>query len=106
LGLAAARQVQGQDTVVGADGVVRIRQGVAKDRRISIADPQMRHGRKTRSQRIDGDKRHVLGDLDTELVCAVGVTPANLPEAQVTDQITADLDAQQSTLGELNIDRA
>ena len=105
-GLAAARQVQGQDTVVGADGVVRIRQGVAKDRRISIEDPQMRHGRKTRSQRIDGYKRHVLGDLDTELVCAVGVTPANLPEAQVTDQIKADLDAQQSTLGELNIDRA
>jgi transposase len=30
-GLAAARQIQGQDTVVGADGVVRIRQGVAND---------------------------------------------------------------------------
>jgi hypothetical protein len=29
-GLAAARQVQGQDTVVGADGVVRIRQGWPK----------------------------------------------------------------------------
>jgi hypothetical protein len=48
-GVAAARQVQGQDTVVGADGVVRIRQGVAKDRRISIEDAQMRHGRKTKA---------------------------------------------------------
>jgi hypothetical protein len=32
----------------------------------------MRHGRKTRSQRIDGYKRHVLTDLDTDLVGAVG----------------------------------
>lgn len=66
----------------------------------------MRHGRKTRSQRIDGYKRHVLTDLDTELVPAVGVTPANLPEAQVADQIAADLNAQQRILGELHIDRA
>jgi hypothetical protein len=105
-GLAAARQIQAQDTVVGVDGVRQIRLGVARDRRISIEDPQMRHGRKTRSQRIDGYKRHVLSDLDTELICAVGVTPANLPEAQVADQLTADLDAQQRTLGELHIDRA
>jgi hypothetical protein len=105
-GLQAARQVRDQDTVVGADGVARIRQGVARDRRISIEDAQMRHGRKTRSRRIDGYKRHVLTDLDTELVCAVGVTAANLPEAGVADQITADLDAQDLTLGELSIDRA
>ncbi len=105
-GLAAARQVRDQDTVVDADGIVTIRQGVAKDRRISIEDPQMRHGRKTKSLRIDGYKRHVLTDLDTELVPAVGVTPANVAEAEVADQITADLDAQQVTLGELDIDRA
>jgi Transposase DDE domain/Transposase domain (DUF772) len=105
-GLAAARQVQQQDTLVGDDGATRLRQGVAKDRRISVEDPQMRHGRKTRSVRIDGYKRHVLCDLDTELVCAVGVTPANVAEAQVADQIKADLDAQGLTLGELGIDRA
>jgi IS5 family transposase len=105
-GLAAARQVRDQDTVVGADGIASIRQGVAKDRRISIEDAQMRHGRKTKSQRIDGYKRHVLTDLDTDLVPAVGVTAANVAEAQVADQITADLDAQQRTLAELHIDRA
>jgi hypothetical protein len=105
-GLAAARQVQGQDTVVGADGVVRIRQGVAKDRRISIEDSQMRHGRKTKSVRIDGYKRHVLCDLDTDLAVAVGVTAANVAEAAVADQIAADLQAQQRRLGEFHIDRA
>jgi Transposase DDE domain/Transposase domain (DUF772) len=105
-GLAAARQVQQQDTLVGDDGATRLRQGVARDRRISVEDAQMRHGRKTRSVRIDGYKRHVLTDLDTELVPAVGVTPANVAEAQVADQIKADLDAQGLTLGELGIDRA
>ena len=40
--LATARQVRDQDITVDADGVARIRHGVAKARRISIADPQMR----------------------------------------------------------------
>jgi hypothetical protein len=79
---------------------------VAKDRRISVEDSQMRHGRKTKSVRIDGYKRHVLTDLDTLLVPAVGVTAANVAEAEVADQIKDDLDAQDLTLGELGIDRA
>jgi Transposase DDE domain len=66
----------------------------------------MRHGRKTKSIRIDGYKRHVLTDLDTLLVPAVGVTAANVPEAEVAEQIKDDLDAQNLTLGELGIDRA
>src|SRR5215207_7647128 len=105
-GLAAARQIQAQDTVVGADGIAGLRQGAARDRRISIEDPQMRHGRKTKRVRIDGYKRHVLCDLDTDLVPAVGVTAANVAEAEVAEQITADLDAQHRTLGEFHIDRA
>lgn len=70
-GLVAARQVRDQDVLYDQQGA-RIRRGVAKDRRISIEDYQMRHGRKTKSVRIHGYKRHVLTDLDTELVCAVG----------------------------------
>jgi Transposase DDE domain len=66
----------------------------------------MRHGRKSRSHLVDGYKRHVLRDLDTGLVCAVGVTPANLPEAAGATQIAADLAAQHATLAELHIDRA
>ncbi len=34
--------------------------------------PKLRHGRKTTSVRVDGDKRHVLRDLDSDLVPAVG----------------------------------
>ncbi len=83
-----------------------LREGVAKDRRISIEDSQMRHGRKSRSVLFDGYKRHVLRDLDTGLVTAVGITPANAPEASVTGDITADLDAAGWHLSELHIDRA
>ena len=55
---------------------------------------------------MDGYKRHVLRDLDCRLIVAVGVTPANAPEAHVTDAIETDLAAQQCTLRELHIDRA
>ena len=38
--------------------------GMAKDRQISITDPEMRHGRKSSSARFDGYKRHIAQDLD------------------------------------------
>jgi Transposase DDE domain len=66
----------------------------------------MRHGRKTKRVRVDGYKRHVLTDLDTELAVAVEVTAANVAEAEVAAQIAADLDAQGPTLAELHLDRA
>jgi transposase len=100
-----ARQVRDQD--VDAPGPApSLRRGVAKDRRISVEDSQMRHGRKSRSVLFDGYKRHVLRDLDTGLVPAVGITPANVPEASVTGGIAADLDAAGWHLAELHIDRA
>jgi transposase len=103
--VAAARQVRDQD--VDLTGLApALRAGVAKDRRISIEDAGMRHGRKSRSVLFDGYKRHVLRDLDTGLVPAAGITPANAPEASVTGDITADLHAAGLRLSELHIDRA
>lgn len=104
--LATAQQIQAQDVETRADGTPTLRRGVARDRRISIEDPQMRHGRKTKSVRVDGYKRHVARDLDAGLVRAVGVTPANVPEATVAAQIQTDLDHQGAHLGELHVDRA
>jgi DDE family transposase/transposase-like protein DUF772 len=100
-----ARQVRDQDVDL-AGPAPALRRGVAKDRRISVEDGQMRHGRKSRSVLFDGYKRHVLRDLDTGLVPAVGITPANVPEAAVTGDIAADLDAAGWHLSELHIDRA
>jgi hypothetical protein len=103
--IAVARQVRDQDVDTTAEAPT-LRRGVAKDRRISVEDADMRHGRKSRSTLIDGYKRHVLRDLDTGLIPAAGVTAANAPEASVTESIAADLAAQQAILAELHIDRA
>jgi Transposase DDE domain len=99
-------RVKQQDVEVAELGKAALRKGVAKDRRITIEDAHMRHGRKSRSVRVDGYKRHVLRDLDTGLVRAVGITAANAAEASVTEAISTDLACQQVTLHELHIDRA
>ncbi len=104
----AAAQVREQDVETLVNGTVGLRRGVSRDRRISIEDAQMRHGRKTRRVRIDGYKRHVLHDLDSGLIRAVGLTAANAPEASVTDDLDADLQAQHMgllDLSELHLDR-
>jgi hypothetical protein len=104
--LAIAKQVEEQDVQISEKGKASLVKGVAKDRRISVEDGQMRHGRKSRSVRVDGYKRHVLHDLDSGLIRAVGITPANVPEASVTEAMSTDLDPQHVALKELHIDRA
>src|SRR5208283_3192152 len=103
--VAVARQVRDQD-VDSSGPAPALRRGVAKDRRISVEDADMRHGRKSRSVLFDGYKRHVLRDLDTGLIPAAGITAANVPEAAVTSDIETDLEAAGRTLAELHIDRA
>jgi transposase len=58
--LSIAQEVKAQDVQVDEKGKERLRKEVAKDRRISVEDGQMCHGRKCRSVRVDGYKRHVL----------------------------------------------
>jgi transposase len=57
-----------------------IRHGVATDRVVSVVDPDMRHGRKSPSKRVDGYKAHVLTDHDNELILGVATTAANVPD--------------------------
>ena len=104
--MTVARQVHAQDIVTTPEGTPTLRHGVAAERRLSVEDAEMRHGRKSRSLLVDGYKRQVRRDLDSRLIVAVGVTPANAPEASVTDAIEKDLAAPQCTLRELPIDRA
>ena len=97
--VAVARQVRDQD-VDSSGPAPTLRRGVAKDRRISVEDGQMRHGRKSRSVLFDGYKRHVLRDLDTGLVDCRWASPPPTPrKASVTGDITADLDAAGLTPG-------
>jgi Transposase DDE domain/Transposase domain (DUF772) len=103
--LTVAEAVRGQDVETLPENLIQMRRGVAKDRRISVEDGEMRHGRKSRSHRFDGYKRHVLRDLESGLVRAVGITPANVPEASVTDALLTDLVQQDVELREIHLDR-
>jgi hypothetical protein len=104
--LKTAQQVKQQDIEKDESGKETLKEGVAKDRRSSIEDDQMRHGRKSSSVLINGYKRHVFQDLDTDLIRAVGITAANAPEASVTEALSQDLQFQNIHLQELHIDRA
>ena len=104
--ITAVAQVREQDIDESVKGKPRIRREVARDRRISIEDPQMRHGRKSKSKRVDGYKEHIAADLDTDLIVACAVTPANVPEEVGAPQLAKDMRRQRIRIGELSIDRA
>jgi len=99
-------QVRNQDLETGADGRIGIRQGVAPDRRISIEDAEMRHGRKSKSKRFDGYKEHIGRDLDLPVIVGCAVTPANRPEEEGAAPIGADIARQGLSIAELHVDRA
>ena len=105
--LEALKQILEQDTEPdpSGGGGCRIKQGVAPDRRISVEDAEMRHGRKSKTRRFNGYKRHVATDLDTDLIMACAVTPANRPEEQAAALLEADIKHQKHRLSELHVDR-
>jgi hypothetical protein len=55
----------------------RLRQGVAKDRVLSVVDPEMRCGHKSKRQAWAGYKVHIAEESNSELITEVGVRPAN-----------------------------
>ena len=69
-------QLLAQDIERG-DGGPEISQGVAKDRMVSVHDPEMRHGRKSSKTRFDGHKGALMVDTPSQLITAVGVTAGN-----------------------------
>jgi transposase len=83
-----------------------IRQGVARDRVVSVVDPDMRHGRKSASQRVDGYKSHLITDHDSELVLGVAVTAANDPDGPEAAGLVADAHAAGVPVGEVLGDTA
>lgn len=86
-------------------GKTRIREGVAAERRVSVEDGEMRHGRKSKTKLFNGYKRHIALDLDTNLIMAGAITPANRPEAEAAPALKADVDAMKRRIAELHIDR-
>lgn len=103
---ALLERVMHQDTEPDPDrpNRVRIRKGVAEDRVCSVGDPDMRHGRKTRSQVFNGYKRYVATSVEAPLVLAAEARPANVPERDAVPSLV-DQVAPYGELDELFIDR-
>jgi len=106
--LATLRQLRAQDLdPEPPDNKPRIRKGTAEDRRVSVEDKDMRHGRKSKSKRFNGYKGHIACDLDTELIVACAVTPANRPELEAVPDLHLDIAraSGRTNIAQLSIDR-
>lgn len=83
--------VAGQDVERDDNGKFHIRRGVAKDRVVSTVDPEVRHGRKSKSGAYDGYKANIAIDPDTELITEVEVTPANAADSLAVEELLPEL---------------
>ena len=68
-----------QDVARTGDGI-GLKDGVSKDRMVSVHDPEMIHGHKSSNRRFDGHKAAIVVDTDSQLITAVEVLPGNAPD--------------------------
>jgi len=67
----------GQDVDVSEDGTGKLIDGVSADRQVSVVDPEMRHGRKSKSRKFNGYKGTVTADPTSGVITAVHVMAGN-----------------------------
>ena len=99
-------QIVTQDTEPdpdGGPGGQRVKKLVAPDRRISIEDAAMRHGRKSSAKTFNGFKEHFVLDLDSHVTREVVVRPANEPEHEAVELLVETLEKPPGLL-QLDID--
>jgi DDE family transposase/transposase-like protein DUF772 len=103
---ATLKQILAQDLEPDPEGGgSRIKQGVAKERRISIRDADMRHGRKSKTSRVDGYKRHLVVDVESTVILGAAITPANRPESEALGRLLGDAATHCELLSDAYIDR-
>ena len=99
-------QIIAQDTEAdpeGGPGGRRIKKHVAPDRRISIEDEEMRHGRKSSAKTFNGFQEHFAVDLESRVIREVVVRPANEPEHEAVELLADTLEKAPGLL-QLDID--
>jgi transposase len=69
-------KILGDDIVTDPDGHPQIGQGTAPDRIVSITDPEMRHGRKSKAHRFNGFKALLVTEQSSELLVEIADVPA------------------------------
>jgi hypothetical protein len=65
--------VLAQDVERKPEGEVEIHRGTSAERVCSVHDPEMRHGRKSKTTRFDGHKLRVGVDVESQVITAVDV---------------------------------
>ena len=69
-----------EQDVERTEGGASLRDGLNRDRMMSVHDPEMRQGHKSSSRRFDGHKAAIVVDTGTQLITAVDVLPGNAPD--------------------------
>ena len=93
-----------QDVERKPDGPT-IKEGVSRDRLVSVHDPEMRHGRKSKAKRFDGHKAALVVDAESQLITAVDVLYANAPDnekaLELVEQSEQNAEAEvEETIGD------
>jgi transposase len=89
---ALLRQLVIQDVEAREEGST-LKEGVARDRIVSVHDPEMRHGRKSKSKRFDGHKAAIAVDAESQLITAVEVLAGNAPDSEGALELTGASEA-------------
>ncbi len=63
-----------------ADDGVSLRDGVSRDRMLSVHDPELRHGHQSSWRWFDGHQAAIVVDTASQLITAVDVLPGNAPD--------------------------
>lgn len=89
-----------QDVERKEDGAA-LKQGVSRDRIVSVHDSEMRHGHKSSSVRFDGHKAAAVVDTETQLITAVAVLPGNAPDK--TEALELVKQSEENTGAEIEV---
>ena len=57
--------------------MLRFRKGTAKERVLSVHDPEMRHGRKSAGNLFNGYKLSIVNDVETDLILSLDLLSGN-----------------------------
>jgi len=87
-GAGLLRQLISQDVEQVDDGRARLKEGVARDRIVSLHDPEMRHGRKSSAKWFDGHKAAIAVDAESQLITAVDVLAGNAGDSEGALELT------------------
>ena len=98
------QRVLEQNAEARAIGGFRFKQEVAVERQLSLFDPEIRHGRKSKTQRIDGYKVYVAQEMTHDVTLAVAVLPANQHEKHGADRLREAV-CSYAEVEQLHVDR-